>query len=153
MIRDICFQQIQNVVEGGWEGKRRFPKLISARADSRSQWALCGPCDIHVKLAAAPGPNARVCLTCSRGLLSSREKQEQPGLRRQFPWINRTGGRGVGKRILEDIKSLKKTGHHWYVHFWETLRSCVTNAIVIWIFYVLISGLSFCCCSLIQRVN
>lgn len=105
MIRHICFQQI-NEMEWGWVWKRRFRKPISARADSRNQWALCGMCDVHVKGAAVPGWNTRFCLTCFWILLSSWEKQVHPGLWSRLLWINRIGGRGMQKGILRVWRGL-----------------------------------------------
>lgn len=84
---DICFQQIRNVVEWGWEGKRRFRKPTWARADSRIQWAVYGMCEVHGKWAAVPGPSTRVCLTCSWGLASAQEKQVKLDFDPGFPAI------------------------------------------------------------------
>lgn len=63
-----------------WEWKRSFMKLISARTDSWSQWALCGMWEVHVKWAAVPGWNTSICLTRSWKLLSSWGKQVHPRL-------------------------------------------------------------------------
>lgn len=134
--------------------KRKFIKLILARANSWSQGALCGMGEVYVKWAAVHGWKTSVCLTCPWRLLSSWEKQVYPGLWSRIPWINRVEGRGMEKG---GIKSLKKIEYSSLLLSWRCWGPawqdsfCLPNTVIIWMFYFSIFWLQFCCCSPVLR--